>query len=58
MFPEARIARRNITIFAPGAPGSYVQGARWNGRPVDRPWLPEEFVRRGGVLRVDPSGER
>ena len=58
MFPKARIAQRNLTIFAPGAPDIYVQGARWNGRKVDQPWLPETFVQRGGVLRVELSGER
>ncbi|WP_245847875.1 GH92 family glycosyl hydrolase [Lentzea kentuckyensis] len=58
MFPKARIAQRNITIFAPSAPDVCVQGARWNGRQVDQPWLPEEFVQRGGVLRVDLRGER
>ncbi|SDG58263.1 alpha-1,2-mannosidase, putative [Lentzea fradiae] len=50
MFPKARIAAKNITILAPGAPGTYLAQTRWNGRVVDRPWLPEAFVERGGVL--------
>ncbi|SES20786.1 alpha-1,2-mannosidase, putative [Lentzea xinjiangensis] len=50
LFPKARISGRGITILAPGAPGTYLRETRWNGRKVDRPWLPEEFVARGGVL--------
>jgi predicted alpha-1,2-mannosidase len=55
MFPKARITGRGITILAPGAPDVYVRQVRWNGRVQDRPWLPEQFVQRGGVLRVDLS---
>ncbi|MDX3661654.1 GH92 family glycosyl hydrolase [Streptomyces sp. ID05-26A] len=50
MFPKARITAKNITILATGTPGVHVQETRWNGRKVDRPWLPESFVQRGGVL--------
>jgi putative alpha-1,2-mannosidase len=55
MFPKARIAQRGITILAPGAPGIYVDDVRWNGRPQTTPWLPEQFVQRGGVLRVSTA---
>ncbi len=56
MFPKARIPGRHLTILAPGAPNIYVRNVRWNGHQVDQPWLPESFVRRGGVLRVSLSG--
>ncbi|MFJ5986644.1 GH92 family glycosyl hydrolase [Lentzea sp. NPDC092896] len=52
MFPKARITAKNITVLAPGTPAVHVQEVRWNGREVEQPWLPESFVRRGGVLRV------
>ncbi|PWK83732.1 putative alpha-1,2-mannosidase [Lentzea atacamensis] len=55
MFPKARIAQRGITILAPGAPGIHVDDVRWNGRRQTTPWLPEQFVQRGGVLRVSTA---
>ncbi|RAS70401.1 putative alpha-1,2-mannosidase [Lentzea atacamensis] len=55
MFPKARIAQRGITILAPGAPGIHVDDIRWNGRRQTTPWLPEQFVQRGGVLRVSTA---
>lgn len=50
MFPQARITKKNITILATGTPGVHVRETRWNGHEVERPWLPEAFVERGGVL--------
>ncbi|SDO36142.1 glycoside hydrolase domain-containing protein [Lentzea jiangxiensis] len=50
MFPRARITKKNITVLATGTPGVHVRETRWNGREVERPWLPEAFVERGGVL--------
>ncbi len=52
MFPKARIASRGITVLASDAQKVHVRDVRWNGRTVDRPWLPESFVQRGGVLVV------
>jgi putative alpha-1,2-mannosidase len=50
--PEGADHRENITVLVTGTPGVYVQKTRWNGRKIEQPWLPESFVRRGGVLRV------
>ncbi|WP_082373578.1 glycoside hydrolase domain-containing protein [Nocardia sp. NRRL S-836] len=52
MFPRARIASRGITVVAPRPSGVHIDAVRWNGRAVDRPWLPESFVRHGGKLVV------
>ncbi|WP_198676010.1 GH92 family glycosyl hydrolase [Kribbella monticola] len=53
LFPRAVIHRdsgRTIRINAPGAPATYVQSLRVNGRSTSKPWLPESFVSHGGTL--------
>jgi predicted alpha-1,2-mannosidase len=60
LFPFVRINRDNgkdITIVAPraAADAPYVQQLRVNGRATDKPWLPESFVQRGGLLEYTLS---
>jgi len=54
-FPHAviRRGRASIAIDAPdAAPATYfVQELRLDGRVLDKPWLPESFVARGGHLQ-------
>lgn len=46
-----------ITIRAPAAAtdAPYVRGLRVNGQPSSRPWLPAEFVAKGGTLDLSLS---
>ena len=54
LFPKAVIQRpgATMTITATGAAADapYVQSLIVNGKPSDRPWLPESFVKQGGTL--------
>jgi len=59
LFPEIRVDRPGapIHIVADGAAAdaAYVHALSVNGRPTSRPWLPEDFIRRGGELRFSLS---
>ena len=60
LFMRTRIAlsrRRTFTISAPASSGAnrYVVGATLDGRPLQRAWLTQAEVARGGVLRLDMS---
>jgi predicted alpha-1,2-mannosidase len=59
LFPEVRVARpgASIHIVASGAADNapYVHALILNGQAVTRPFLDEDFVRRGGELRFDLS---
>ncbi len=55
LFPFARVNRdhgKSITVLAPkAAPDApYVQRLKVNGRESTKPWLPESFVQRGGLV--------
>ncbi|MBB4676058.1 GH92 family glycosyl hydrolase [Crossiella cryophila] len=55
LFPFARINRdrgKDITVLAPkaAADAPYIHKLRVNGRESAKPWLPESFVQRGGLL--------
>ncbi len=65
LFTRTRIAlpgQRTFTISAPASSDAnrYVVGATLDGRPLERAWLTQAEVARGGVLRLDmgpsPSG--
>ena len=51
MFTRATVHRPggDVVIRTTGA-GAYVQGLKVNGAASGRPWLPESFALRGGVL--------
>lgn len=59
LFPEIRIDRPGaaIRIVAEGAADDapYVHALTVNGRATTRPWLSEDFVRRGGALHFSLS---
>jgi predicted alpha-1,2-mannosidase len=59
LFPDIRIDRPGapIHILADGAAADapYVHALSVNGRATTRPWLSENFVRRGGELRFSLS---
>jgi predicted alpha-1,2-mannosidase len=55
LFPKITITReggQRIEITAPGASSAnkYVQALRVNGKPSDKPWVPESFPVNGGRL--------
>jgi len=54
---DAAAPTRRLTILAEGAgPGmNYLAGARWEGEPLDRPWVTWEELAQGGVLRLELS---
>lgn len=61
LFPAVTVRRGNgavIEVTAPGASAEtrYVHGLAVDGAPTRRPWLSEEFVRRGGTLAYTLSG--
>jgi predicted alpha-1,2-mannosidase len=49
LFPRVTVhlAHRNLVITAAGAPSTYVQGLRVNGRPSSRSWLPTSLLTDG-----------
>lgn len=60
LFADIRIERpAPIHIVGEGAAADapYVHALSVDGRPVTRPWLSEDFVRRGGELRFSLSAE-
>ncbi|MFD0277873.1 GH92 family glycosyl hydrolase [Kitasatospora sp. NPDC127111] len=55
LFPAITVYRGNgatIDVDAPGASGTvrYVHALSTDGRPTQRPWVSEDFVRHGGTL--------
>ncbi|WP_246486510.1 GH92 family glycosyl hydrolase [Kribbella qitaiheensis] len=53
LFPSAVIHRdkgRTIRINAAGAPATYVQSLKVDGRSTSKAWLSESFANRGGTL--------
>lgn len=54
LFTRIELTRGNGVRLVVGAAGTgtYLQGAKLNGRPLTRSWLPESFVQRGGTLSV------
>jgi len=60
LFAHAVVRRDagDITIDAPGAPANfYVHGLAVNGKPSQKPWLPESFVAHGGRLEFSLAAE-
>ena len=52
---DAAAPDRRVTILAEGAgPGRiYLAGARWNGAPLDRPWITWPELAEGGTLALE-----
>jgi predicted alpha-1,2-mannosidase len=52
--------RKDVTVEAPGAslPGKYVQSATLGGRPLERAWLTQTELRKGGTLRLEMGPAR
>ncbi|MEV4707075.1 GH92 family glycosyl hydrolase [Actinoplanes sp. NPDC049316] len=59
VFTRVEVQRSNgvrLVVNADGA-GMYVQGVRVNGAVLNKSWLPESFVQRGGVVAFSLGSE-
>ncbi|MCE0485522.1 glycoside hydrolase domain-containing protein [Ornithinimicrobium sediminis] len=57
---RVRLGERHVVVTATGAlpawpdgPVDYVQSVTWQGRPLDRSWIPARELHRGGHLQVE-----